>query len=271
MNGKNLKKIKSMKDLNLGKNIIINELIELLTSINMKRSKSISYFKIKNIEKENSDKDNSLSENVEKKNTTNEPEEIVFAPIESDWSEICRKIFNLNPKNFFEKYQTNAYPETTYSKYYEWDGHYSEINFPEWQKIENEENPEIEKFQRIETFCVSLLGIPFVNKSTVVKTSTYWVDKKGVYYMKTSTKNSGVPMSDYFLVETMSEFHPYMNNKKTVFRTYVRINLVKSTFFGGILSSQAKKSYDYEVKRWLEFIEEKGDKIEGDYVYEPKN
>jgi hypothetical protein len=34
--------------------------------------------------------------------------------------------------------------------------------------------------------------------------------------------------------------------------------------------SQGKKSYNEEVKKWFQFIEEKGDKIEEDYVYRPK-
>ena len=31
------------------------------------------------------------------------------------------------------------------------------------------------------------------------------------------------------------------------------------------LISQGKKSYNQEVEKWLKFITEKGDKIEGDY------
>ena len=198
-------------------------------------------------------------------------EEIKFNPIDEDLDyEICRKIININPKNFFEKYLTSAYPETSYQKYYEWVGDYTEINVQDWEKIENPENPEIEKFKKIETYCLALRGVPLINKSNVNKTLYYWKDKDGTYYIKTSSRSQGVPLSDCFLVETTLEFHPYMNNTKTVFRTYVRTVMLKSTLFKSALISQGKKSYNQEVTKWLQFIEEKGDKIEGDYVYKPK-
>ena len=149
----------------------------------------------------------------------------------------------MSPKDFFEKYQTNVNPQTSYRAYYEWVGDYSEINVPDWEKIENPENPEIEKFRRIENFVISLHGVPLINKSSVIKTLTYWVDKDGTYYMKTSSKSQGVPLSDNFLVETTLEFHPYMNNTKTIFRTYVRTNIVKFTIFKSALISQGKKRY----------------------------
>ena len=198
-------------------------------------------------------------------------EEIIFNPIEQDIDfEICRKIINMCPKQFFEKYLTNNCPETSYKNYYEWVGDYTEINVPDWEKIENPENPDIEKYQRVETFCIALHAVPLINKSKVIKTLTYWVDKEGTYYINTSSKSQGVPLSDYFLVETTLEFHPYMNNTKTVFRAYVRANILKSTIFKYALISQTKKNFQEEVTKWLQFIEEKGEKIEGDYVYKPK-
>ena len=238
---------------------------------NVKRKKSSNSIKSK---KSEGDTNKNISPNkIEDNKNSNllENEEIIFSPIEQDVdTEICRKIININPKNFFEKYQTNAYPETSYKKYYEWVGDYTEINIPDWEKIENPENPEIEKYHKIETFCLALRGVPLVNKSNVVKTLTYWIDKDGTYYIKTSSKSQGVPLSDCFLVETTLEFHPYMNNTKTVFRTYVRTHILKSTFFRSALISQGRKSYLQEINKWLQFIEEKGDKIEGDYVYKPK-
>ena len=96
------------------------------------------------------------------------------------------------------------------------------------------------------------------------------IDKKGIYYIKTTSKSQGVPLSDNFLVETTLEFHPYMNNTKTVFRTFVRTIILKSTLFKFSLISQSKKSYEHEITKWLQFIGEKGEKIEGDYVYKPK-
>ena len=48
-------------------------------------------------------------------------EEIKFNPIEPDVDfEICRKIININPKDLFNKYYTNKFPETSYEKFYEW-------------------------------------------------------------------------------------------------------------------------------------------------------
>ena len=261
-----LKKSKTTKD-NIGENLKNEEMINTNTNTNIntnvKRKKSSSSIKSKKSEGENSP--NKKDSNII------EEEEIKFNPIDEDQDcEICRKIVNLSPKDFFEKYQTNSFPETSYKKYYEWIGDYTEINVPDWEKIENPENPGIEKFQRIETFCLALRGVPLINKSNVIKTLKYWVDKDGTYYIKTSSKSQGVPLSDCFLVETTLEFHPYMNNTKTVFRTYVRTNIVKSTLFRGALISQGRKTYTQEINKWFQFIEEKGDKIEGDYVYKPK-
>ena len=261
-----LKKSKTTKD-NIGENLKNEEIINTNTNTNIntnvKRKKSSSSIKSKKSEGENSP--NKKDSNII------EEEEIKFNPIDEDQDyEICRKIVNLSPKDFFEKYQTNSFPETSYKKYYEWIGDYTEINVPDWEKIENPENPGIEKFQRIETFCLALHGVPLINKSNVIKTLKYWVDKDGTYYIKTSSKSQGVPLSDCFLVETTLEFHPYMNNTKTVFRTYVRTNIVKSTLFRGALISQGRKTYTQEINKWFQFIEEKGDKIEGDYVYKPK-
>ena len=261
-----LKKSKTTKD-NIGENLKNEEMINTNTNTNIntnvKRKKSSSSIKSKKSEGENSP--NKKDSNII------EEEEIKFNPIDEDQDcEICRKIVNLSPKDFFEKYQTNSFPETSYKKYYEWIGDYTEINVPDWEKIENPENPGIEKFQRIETFCLALRGVPLINKSNVIKTLKYWIDKDGTYYIKTSSKSQGVPLSDCFLVETTLEFHPYMNNTKTVFRTYVRTNIVKSTLFRGALISQGRKTYTQEINKWFQFIEEKGDKIEGDYVYKPK-
>ena len=56
-----------------------------------------------------------------------------------------------------------------------------------------------------------------------------------------------------------------MNNTKTVFRCYVRTNIIKWTLFKFALISQGKKTFYQEVDNWFKFIEEKGDKIIGDY------
>ena len=297
INEKENKKNKSMKDLNLKKNLKI----EISKNSETEKKRKKSFNSLENINDDKKNKNNSIKnneiiqydideENKEKmplilqfnenncnikkneiiQNNNDDPEDIKFNPIDDDNYEICRKVINLNPKTFFEKYHTNAFPETSYKKYYEWVGDYSEINVPDWEKIEDTENTGIEKFKRIETFCLALHGVPLINKSNVEKTLIYWIDKDGTYYMKTSSKSQGVPLSDCFLVETTLEFHPYMNNTKTVFRTYVRTNMLKSTLFRSALISQSKKSYNQEVTKWFEFIQEKGDKIEGDYVYRPK-
>ena len=267
----------SMNEINLGENLKNDEISTTTNNTinnnnsNIKRKKSSNSIKSKKSEDDKRKINGSNKNEENKKAFIIEEEEIKFNPIEEDVdNEICRKIININPKTFFEKYQTNTYPETSYKKYYEWVGDYTEINVPDWEKIENPDNPEIEKFQRIETFCLALRGVPLINKSNVIKTLYYWIDKDGTYYIKTSSKSQGVPLSDCFLVETNLEFHPYMNNTKTVFRTYVRTVMIKSTLFKSALISQSKKSYTSEVNKWLEFIEKNGDKIEGDYIYKPK-
>ena len=200
-----------------------------------------------------------------------EEKEIVFSTLDDSIdTEMCRKIFNMSPKTFFERFQTNKYPETCYSKFYEWVGDYTDINIPDWEKIENPENPDIPKYKREESFGLALRGVPLINKTNVVKTSVYWVDKDGTYYIKSKSRSQGVPLSDYFIIETTLEFHPYMNNTKTVFRTFIRVNMLKSTVFKYALLAQGRKNYSLEVNKWLQFLETKGEKSEGDYVYNPK-
>ena len=193
------------------------------------------------------------------------PEKIIFKAIDKNLDEeICKKVINMPPKEFFEKYQTNKNPETSYAGYYKWVGEYSEIEVGNWEKIKTKENG-IEKFQRNEKFCIALHGVPLINKSHVEKTCTYWIDKDGTYYMNTLSVSKGVPLADKFTVETNLEFYPYMNNTKTVFRCYVRTNIIKWTLFKFALISQGKKTFSQEVDKWFKFIEEKGDKIIGDY------
>ena len=265
-NEKGMKKNKSMKDLSLNEKLKINEISKNSNS-DIKRKKSSGSVKRKNSDSQN---DPLSQSNISQIKNLDDPEEIKFEQVDESFNEICRKVISLNPKDFFDKYLSGKNLETAYHKYYEWVGDYSEINFPEWEKIENKENPEIEKFQRIETFTLALHGVPLVNKSNVEKTSIYWIAKDGTYYLSTSSKSSGVPLSDCFLVQTGTEIHPYMNNTKSVLRTYVRTYMLKSTLFKSALLSQGKKSYGEEVKKWFQFIEEKGDKIEEDYVYRPR-
>ena len=76
-------------------------------------------------------------------------EEIIFNPIEPDVDyEICRKIININPKDLFNKYYTNTYPDTSYVKFYEWVGDHNNIKISDWEKIEGVEN--LQKFQKSE-------------------------------------------------------------------------------------------------------------------------
>ena len=201
----------------------------------------------------------------EKEENPTIPEKIEFNKIDPNLdSIICTKIINLSPKEFFEKYQTNKNKETSYHAYYDYVGEYSEIEVPDWEPLEKKED-EIQKYQRKEKFCISLHGVPLINKSHVEKTCEYWVDNNGTYFFHTLSVSTGVPLSDKFTVETTSEFHPYMNNTKTVFRTYQRTNIIKWTIFKMALIYQGKKTYTQEIEKWLKFITEKGDKIEGDY------
>jgi hypothetical protein len=225
----------------------------------------------KEIIRNNSSNDLKISKKLDflepKENEENHiiPEKIKFNKIDTNIDAlICTKIINLPPKEFFEKYQTNKNKETSYHAYYDYVGEYSEVEVPEWEPLEKKEN-EIQKYQRKEKFCISLHGVPLINKSHVEKTCEYWVDNNGTYFFHTLSISTGVPLSDKFTVETTSEFHPYMNNTKTVFRTYQRTNIIKWTIFKMALIYQGKKTYTQEIEKWLKFITEKGDKIEGDY------
>ena len=195
--------------------------------------------------------------------------EIKFTTLDSNNEyEICRKIINLTPKELFKKYQSD--PEisgqTSYLKFYEWLEDHENVTVENWQKIENTEN--IEKFKRTNKFKVNL-NLPMINSSIVIKTQTYWIEN-GTYMIKGSSKSEGIPFSDCYTVEDLVEIHPY-NKTKSVFRAVGKVNFIKSTFFKGVINSQAKKSYESEIEKWLEFVNEKGgDLVEGDYVYIPK-
>ena len=196
-------------------------------------------------------------------------ENIEFKKIDPELDhELNKKIINLPPSKLFEKYFTQKNEDTSYEAYYKWSGEYSEIKIIDWEKINNDntkENKDKEIYKRKENFCISLVGVPLVNKSSVEKTMEYWIDNDGTYYIHSISYSQGVPLSDKFNVETMIEFHPYMNNTKTVLRAYVRTNILKWSLFKFALISQGKKNYAKEVDTWIKFIEEKGDKIEGDY------
>lgn len=199
----------------------------------------------------------------------NENEEIKFNEIGEDDYEVCKKIINISPKDLFNKYYTNSFPETCFEKFYEWAGDHSNVKISDWEKIENNENNEIEKFKKTENFSLSLHNVPMVDHSEVSITLTYFVEN-GIYYIHNSSKNKGIPFADSFTVEGQTELYPYMNGTKTVYRTYVRSNFLQSTFLKGLISSQTKTSYTEEIKKWLEFIQEKGEHIEGDYVFKGK-
>ena len=193
-------------------------------------------------------------------------EEIIFSEIEPDVDfEVCKKIINITPKDLFNKYFTNKYPDTSYEKYYEWVGDHSNIKISEWEKIEENENSE--KFKKTEEFSLSLHGVPFVDHSEVFKTSIYYIEKDGTYIISSSSKNKGIPYADSFTIEAKIELHPYSNGNKTVFRAYVRTNFLESFFLQKIIISQTKKSYSDEINKWLEFIQDKGEIIKGDYLY----
>ena len=217
-----------------------------------------------------SSKDNLLIEENEQIDVC---EEIKFAPINNDIDyEICKKIIDISPKDLFEKYYTKKFSQTSYEKYLEWVGDHSNIKISEWEKIEDETNPEKkEKFKNTEKFSLALHGVPLVDHSEVSKTSTYYIENDGTYIIEGSSKSEGIPYADNFTIETKIELYPYHRGNKTVFRTYVRTNFLKTTyFFDNILISQTKKSYTEEINKWLEFIQEKGEKIIGDYIYKEK-
>ena len=223
----------------------------------------------KKMVKNNSSNEINVNINLLESKEKEEKEKIEFPEMDPNVDyEVCKKIIDLPPKELFEKYQTNKNPETSYAAYYKWVGEYSEINVQDWEKIETKEDKEdkvIEKYQRKETFCLALHGVPIINKSDVEKTCTYWIENDGTYYLHIICESRGVPLSSHFNVETHAEFHPFSNNTKTVFRTYVRTNIIKWSIFKPALIYQGKRNYIQEVEQWLKFIVEKGDKIEGDY------
>lgn len=224
----------------------------------------------------------SVTKNSPKKADSNldfDEEEIKFTPINTENQfEICRKIIDISPEDLFSKYQTNSNSETSYSKYYQIKGTHSNINIPDWEKIKdnstdldiNINDIHFEKFKRVNTFSISVAGLPLINKSDVVKNQVYWIDEKGTYYVRGSSRSQGVPFCDCFKVEDTMEFHPYMGGKKTVFRAYGNATFLKYTFFKSIVASQTKKTLTEEIEGWLKFLEQKGEKIEGDYVYIPR-
>lgn len=212
-----------------------------------------------------SDKNNLLIEKSD--------EEILFSKIEPKLDiEICRKIININPKEIFKKYYINSSSETNFHKFYEWMGNHSNIKITDWEKVNKSEKniSEMEKYIRTENFTIFLKDVPFIDHSEIFKTSTYYIEKDGTYYINNSSKNEGIPFADCFTIEATIELHPYINNSKTVFRTYVRTNFLKYTFIKNMLISQTIKNYTEEINKWLEFIQEKGEKIEGDYVNKEK-
>ena len=198
-------------------------------------------------------------------------EEIKFDSIDPNVDyEICKKIIDIPPSDLFDKYFSNINKETSKEKYYEWVGDYSNIKISDWKKIENNKNIGIEKFKKIEKFSLSLHGVPLAERSEISKTSIYYIDKDGTYYINDSSKSGGIPFSDSFTIESKIELHPYIKGTKTVLRTYVRVNFIKPIVFKSLIISQTKKNYLDEVNKWFEFIKEKGEIIEGDYIYENK-
>ena len=284
----------------------INIEIELKNKINSNSKYSFTfkenvqnYFeKIKTVYDSYTNKKNEKNKSPDISKKSEIIEKIEFGPIDPEEDfEVCKKIININPKYLFNKCHTKEFPETNYEKYYEWVGNHSNIKLSDWEKVEDSEK---EKFKRTESFSLSLEGVPFVDHSDVVKTTHYYIDKKGTYHLEGNSRSEfvdhsdvvktthyyidkkgtyhlegnsrseGIPFADCFTIKNKMEFYPYDNNTKTVFRTYVRTNFLKSTFVKPILISQTKKSYTEEIEKWLDFIQEKGLTVEGDYAYEEK-
>jgi hypothetical protein len=265
--------LEEIKKLNLNN---INIEIELKNKINSNSKYSFTFKEnVQNyFEKIKSVYDSYTSKKIEKNKMPGSSknseikEKIKFGPIDPEEDfEVCKKIINISPKDLFNKFHTKQFPETNYEKYYEWVGNHSNINISDWEKVEDSEK---EKFKRTESFSLSLEGVPFVDHSDVVKTTHYYIDKNGTYHLEGNSRSEGIPFADCFTIKNKMEFYPYDNNTKTVFRTYVRTNFLKTTFVKPILISQTKKSYTEEIEKWLDFIQEKGLTIGGEYAYEEK-
>jgi hypothetical protein len=209
------------------------------------------------------DSSNSASKDLSFK----DEEEIEFEPIDPEQDyEAYKKIIDISPKEFFNKFYSDTNEETNTLTFCNWAGGHTNIKISGWEKIENNENSEIEKFKKTESFTLALHGVPMVDHSDIVKNMTYYIKKDGTYIFKISTINKGVPSSDCFTIEATTELYPYKNGTKTIYRAYVRTNFIKSTFLKYMIASQTKKSFKNEVDKWLEFIQLKGTNIEGDYT-----
>lgn len=253
---------KNLENISQKYKFLSNENIQI---IHDKIKSSISLMKL-DLKKNNSSSTISKRTSASSDLSNEEFEEINFTEKTEDDVEICKKIIRISPKDLFNKYFTNSSPETSFEKYYDWVGDHNDVIISEWQKIENNENFEFEKYKRTENFTLTLHNVPMVEHSQISKTSIYYIDKNGIYYINNSTKNEGIPFSDSFTIEAKIELYPYFNGTKTIFRTYIRTNFLKSNFLKGLLISQANKSYKEEINKWLEFIGEKGEIIEGDYI-----
>lgn len=188
---------------------------------------------------------------------------IEFIPLDEDNEEfeVCQKIINSSPEQLFSKYLQNVTSDYSYLKFSEWLGTRFNINIPEWEKSSKEEG----KFYHKKTFSQKLSGVPLVSESQVEKEETYWKEKDGTFYIKGHSMSKGVPFCDSFSIEDVIEFHPYKKGTKTVFRARAYANIIKSNFFSGIIKNQTNSNYHEEINKWLEFIKEKGEIIEGDY------
>lgn len=194
-------------------------------------------------------------------------EEIDFEPIEPELDfEVCKKILDISPKDFFNKFYSESNKETDTQAFFDWAGDHSNVKISKWTKAEENESPEIEKFKKTESFSLVLHGVPMVDHSDVEKRMTYYIKKDGTYIIKISSITKGVPFADSFTIESKTELYPYNNGTKTIYRAYARTNFIKSVLLKGMLISQTKKSFKNEVNKWLEFIQLKGVKILGEYV-----
>ena len=231
---------------NNNNNEIKNDLINKKNSNNLEENVSS-----KNLN-ENFKKSNSLNNNIKDEI----PKDFKFNELDPSYKfQFSKYIINLSLENFYEKYLTNN-PESSYGAFYQSLSDHFDINITNWEN----ENEEEKKKSRILNFKIKLTGVPFINQSHVTKKQILLKTPELITISGTS-RNSGIPYSDYFEICEIQEFYSFGPNQ-TVFNMVSKVNFLKSTMLKGTFEKTTKKQYENEIKSWIEFIKKNGEKVE---------
>ena len=241
---------------NNNNNINNNNNNEIKNDLIKKNSNNLEENKSKNLN-ENFKKSNSNSSNNINNKNDEIPKDFKFNQLDPTYKfDFPKYIINLSLENFFEKYLSNN-PESSYAAYYQSLNDHFDINVSNWEKNENEEE---NKKSRILDFKIKLTGVPFVNQSHVKKKQILIKTPELITIIGTS-RNSGIPYSDYFEICDIQEFYSFGSNQ-TIFSMVAKVNFLKSTMLKGTLEKTTKKQYQNEINSWMEFIKKNGEKVE---------